>query len=365
MNMMDYIREQPDVFARALANRASLAAPFVELFRAVEPDRLYIVASGTSRNASATAAPFMSQVLGMDVTVSAPSRLYAVYGQRPLMIYVSQGGNSTNTIAAMERFAAIPSLAMTGDRGRICDLCQHYTAIPCGPETVGPKTKGYTMTILGLYLLALETARATGRLSEADYETYMSTLTAAGQAMAANVESTVAWQKVNDEAQRGLKAAYLVGKGQALRIAQEGALKLQETLLIPTAAFDFEEFLHGPTSSIKPDVAGFYLVPPEGDPDRRRMLDLMAYHRSVCPHVYTLGGPDAADPRDCTLQVTGRWYTQPFEYILPMQVVSAAVPAELGIENVSFATFHKLDMLLNIKFKGADGETEYVQPGTH
>ena len=142
MNMMDYIREQPDVFARALANRASLAAPFVELFRAVEPDRLYIVASGTSRNASATAAPFMSQVLGMDVTVSAPSRLYAVYGQRPLMIYVSQGGNSTNTIAAMERFAAIPSLAMTGDRGRICDLCQHYTAIPCGPETVGPKTKG-------------------------------------------------------------------------------------------------------------------------------------------------------------------------------------------------------------------------------
>ena len=180
MNMMDYIREQPDVFARALANRASLAAPFVELFRAVEPDRLYIVASGTSRNASATAAPFMSQVLGMDVTVSAPSRLYAVYGQRPLMIYVSQGGNSTNTIAAMERFAAIPSLAMTGDRGRICDLCQHYTAIPCGPETVGPKTKGYTMTILGLYLLALETARATGRLSEADYETYMSTLTAAG-----------------------------------------------------------------------------------------------------------------------------------------------------------------------------------------
>ena len=135
--------------------------------------------------------------------------------------------------------------------------------------------------------------------------------------------------------------------------------------MIPTAAFDFEEFLHGPTSSIKPDVAGFYLVPPEGDPDRRRMLDLMAYHRSVCPHVYTLGGPDAADPRDCTLQVTDQWYTQPFEYILPMQVVSAAVPAELGIENASFATFHKLDMLLNIKFKGADGETEYVQPGTH
>ena len=159
--------------------------------------------------------------------------------------------------------------------------------------------------------------------------------------------------------------AYLVGKGQALRIAQEGALKMQETLLIPTAAFDFEEFLHGPTSSIKPEVAGFYLLPPEGDPDRRRMLDLMAYHRSVCPHVYTLGQGTPADGRDCGLQVTGQWYTQPFEYILPMQVISAAVPAELGIENASFATFHKLDLLLNIKFKGADGETEYVQPGAH
>lgn len=362
MKMLDYICEQPDYFAWALENRKQIARPFVELFAQIRPDRLYIIASGTSRNGAATAAPFMSEALAMDVTVSAPSRVYQLYGGNPLVIYVSQGGNSTNTIAAMDRLAAYPSIALTGDHGRICDLCTQYLHIPCGDETVGPKTKGYTLTILTLYLMAMEAGLETGRLPQERYDAYVAALQVAAGQFEINVQRTMEWQRRNDAALCGIKLAYLVGKRQCLPIAQEGALKLQETILVPTAAYDFEEFLHGPASSIQADTAGFYLLPPVGDPDRDRMQKLLEFHRGCCPQAYALGADDTTDTRDYAPQTAGVWYTQPFELILPMQMVGAVIPEELKLEGNGSQTFRKLDKLLNIKYKGADGEDVHRNP---
>lgn len=361
MEMLEYIYEQPELFARSLQDRAAVTAPFVELFETVKPDRLYLVASGTSRNAAAAAAPFMQQILGIEVTAQVPSRLFSVFGSRPMFVYVSQGGNSTNTLAAMERFAKYPSIAMTGDPGRICDVCSRYLKIPCGPETAGPKTKGYTITVLTLYLMALEAAHSCGWHAEEPYEKYVEVLQQAGRNLQDTVDAAAEWQRCNDEAHRQLQVVYLVGKGQAMEIAREGALKMQETLLIPTAAFEFEEFLHGPTSSLNKQVAGFYLLPPVHDPDYARMQGLVQYHRACGAWVCTVGPKTTEWQTDCVVHTTGYWYTQPFEAIVPMQIVSALVPKELGIGDDNMQAFRKLDKLLGIKFKSADGETEYGQ----
>ena len=90
--MMPYILEQPDLCQRMLANCAALAAPFVQAVATYQPDRLLLVASGTSRNAACAAAPFMEWVLGLPVTVVAPSCLEAVAGKKPLLVFISQGG---------------------------------------------------------------------------------------------------------------------------------------------------------------------------------------------------------------------------------------------------------------------------------
>ena len=162
--MMPYILEQPDLCQRMLANCAALAAPFVQAVATYQPDRLLLVASGTSRNAACAAAPFMEWVLGLPVTVVAPSCLEAVAGKKPLLVFISQGGNSTNTIAAIENHRDTPSLALTGNPdGEINQLCNSTVTIPCGPEKAGPKTKGYTSTVLLLYLMALEAARTRAR----------------------------------------------------------------------------------------------------------------------------------------------------------------------------------------------------------
>ena len=350
--MMPYILEQPAMFRKMLTDRTAIAAPFVEAVKKAQPDRLIIVASGTSRNASAAAAPFMEWALGLPVEVTAPSGLDLIVGKHPFLIFVSQGGNSTNTIAAIERTTQYPSLALTGDpEGHINTLCPHAVLIPCGEEKAGPKTKGYTGTILTLYLMALEAGRETGSLTAEAYADCVKTLETAAEQLQPNIDRTLAWVEANKEGLQKLKVVYLAGKLQSAAIAAEGALKLMETLLIPAAGYDFEEFLHGPTSSIDAGIAGMYLLPPAGDSDRTRMHGLLEYHREHCPEVYAFG-PDAGDdPRDLSLLQSGAWYTQPFEQILPMQVISCEIPAMLGIDGAGSQRFQALDKKLKIKFK--------------
>lgn len=356
MIMIDYIREQAPLFSAVLANRAAVAAPFCQVCAEVRPTKLYLIASGTSRNAALAAAPFMETVLNIDVPVLAPSQVESLRGERVLAIVISQGGNSTNSLAVFDRLQGVKTIAMTGNPyGHVNAKGDHYIEIPCGEETVGPKTKGYTITILTLYLMALEYARQSGAVSAAAYDGYIAALQAAAEQLPANIAAVEVWTAANLEALKALKTVYLVGKRQGMQTAAEGALKLMETLLIPGFAFDFEEFLHGPTSSIGPDVAGFYLLPVPTDSDYERMQRLVNYHRSVCPSVYTVGLGVAADGRDCPVQTTGQWYTQPFEQILPMQVISAAVPPEIGLAGVGSQRFQKLDAVMGIKAKNEKG----------
>lgn len=141
--MMTYILEQPAMFGKMLADRAGIAAPFAEALQKAQPDRLILVASGTSRAMrQRAAAPFMEWALDLPVDVTAPSGLGRIVGKRPFLIFVSQGGNSTNTIAAIERTAQYPSLALTGDpEGHINTLCPHAVLIACGEEKAAPRPR--------------------------------------------------------------------------------------------------------------------------------------------------------------------------------------------------------------------------------
>lgn len=352
MTMLDYIAQQPSLFQSALNNKAEIAAAFCELFSKSEPDNIYLIASGTSRNGAAAAAPFMEMVLGCHVHVLAPSCVQTLPGKKPLAVFISQGGNSTNTIAAIERLSDVPSLAMTGNPdGKVNTMCDSYMEIPCGEETAGPKTKGYTITIITLYLMALETAKASGRIDAAEYNEIVAALELAAQQYKENVVRTRAWVDANVEGLRIMTKVYLAGKRQGARVAEEGGLKLMETMLVPGVGYEFEEYLHGPTCSLDETVSGFYLLPVPSDEDYERMQRLVAYHRDLCKTVYTVGLKDSQDPRDCVMLTTGKWYTQPFEQILPMQYASAVIPGLLGIEDVGMKRFKALDGVLGIKYK--------------
>ena len=164
--MYEYWKSQPDVLKRILDTRKEQVQPFVELFCACQPDRLYLVGSGTSLNAQRAAAPYLEQILNVDVRTAASSRVGALRGQRPLVVFLSQGGSSTNTLSAMERLQKAQSICITGEEH--CEIqrrAAHHMTIGCGEEQAGPKTVGYTSSVMCLYLCALEAALAAGRIS--------------------------------------------------------------------------------------------------------------------------------------------------------------------------------------------------------
>ncbi|NCC08594.1 MAG: SIS domain-containing protein [Clostridia bacterium] len=139
-----------------------------------------------------------------------------------------------------------------------------------------------------------------------------------------------------------IKKCCIIGKNVSSHAAAEGALKLDETMLIPACGYEFEEFLHGPACTIDNEMAGIYFIPDESDNDRDRMLKLAAFHKMLCNDVYTFGG----DGCDCNLKLTA-WYADAFSYILPCQMMAAECPPEAGHKQ-----FKYLQDALNTKYEG-------------
>ncbi len=352
MTMFDYIKEQSDVFRSVLANRKEVAAPFVKMCNYSMPDHLYLIASGTSFNAASASVDFIKKTLGLEVSVLPPSKVGDFYSSSPFLVFISQGGNSTNTVSAIEKCKDYRYIIMTGNRkSTINELYSCCMDIPCGEETAGPKTKGYTITILTLYLMALESALSIGKITQKDYDNCINKLESVAVSFEKNIDTTISWVEKNAESLKTISNIYVVGKKEDGYIANEGALKIMETYLIPSDSFDFEEFLHGPSCSISTPVAGFYILPSPDDEDYDRIYNLVSYHRGLNNNVYTVGCCESSEQRDLVLETSGAWYTTPFEYILPFQVMSALIPPMIGLEGEGSRRFWNLNQKLRIKAK--------------
>lgn len=300
MTMLEYIKEQPEVLDCAIQNRKELTRHFYERFAEERPDHIYMIASGTSCNAARAAAPFVEKLLEIEVTVFPPSRAEKIWGKNPMVLLIAQEGRSTNILKAAENLKEYRCVGLTGDlTGILHKKCGTYVEIPCGEEHVGPKTKGYTATILILYLMALEAGRAEEIISEQMYLEYLDAMQCAVRNLKKNIDSTMEWVEKNKQGLSSMQEAYIIGKKQELFPAQEGSLKLMETMLVPGLAFDFEEYMHEPSCSIREKTSGFYLLPPKEDEDYERMKTLAEYHRTICNEVYIIGDIDDEDIRNC------------------------------------------------------------------
>ena len=339
-----YINEQASALRHILASRKACTADFVSMALESAPDRLYLVGSGTSCNAAMCAAPFMEMVLGIEVTACAPSQAPVIRGNNPLIVFISQGGTSTNILRAIEQLRGYRTLALTGrEKCRVNEVCGRHVMLDCGPEDAGPKTKGYTCTVLTLYLMAMEAALAAGRLGEAAYGEQIAALETCFDRLPGLVAKAEAFV---DENAAWLTAAphyVIVGKGQMALAAKECVIKLVETMLTPASAYEFEEFLHGPVSLINGELGGIYLLPPEGDEDRARMQTVAQYHAQQSGRVLVV------DPEDAGGKHTP-WYTHVFTGVLPCQMMAAKLPDVMGVGKRGEEVFYAVDKLVDIKY---------------
>ncbi len=338
-HMYEYWKSQPDVLKRILDGREEQVRPFTELFCACRPDRIYLVGSGTSLNAEQAAAPYLEQILNMDVQTAASSRVAELRGQRPLVVFLSQGGSSTNTLQAMERLQKTPSICITGEeRCEIQCRAAHHMTIGCGEEKAGPKTVGYTSSVLCLYLCALEAALASGRISRPLYGEKIALLYTAVENMRENLARTEQWFERNKEELTQIQKYVLVGTGGDSAAAREGCLKILETIKVPAMSFEFEEYLHGPIILTDSRLGGIFYIGGDAQ-ERRRMVELARCHAEFSRYAYPVvedgGDAGAQDPRALALVRTGQDHTRPFEAVLAPQLLAARVPQILELDEGS------------------------------
>ena len=259
-DIQTYIQEQPAVLRRVL-DEIPRAVGKMPSF--LDTDRIYLIGSGTSRNALLAASPLFAKNSRSSVHVRGPLSFMEEVKKpekgESVAIFLSQTGTSTTTIQAVEhsRRLGMRAITLTADsESPIIQVSSEILIFPAGTEPVGPKTKGYSASVLTLLLLV---AGAEGiNLSVSPFfGSYASLIAQSGQVMKTAAESF-----------RETDYFLVMGQERHFATALEGALKITEMSGVPAAAFETEEAFHGRFHGLSPKSRAIFI---SASPDEQEM----------------------------------------------------------------------------------------------
>jgi len=345
MDIISYIREQPRVIDRVLKEIPGDLSGIPKMSGA---KTIYLLGSGTSMNALVAVEPLLAASGNQRIRIRGPLAFMAEpdggKGPDSLALILSQTGTSTTTIQAVEhaRRCGMRTLTLTAEReSPIARVSPEMLVIPAGSEAVGPKTKGYTASVLGLLLLIL--GQAGRRLEAPRFTTEFSNL----------IEHCKMACGEMARAFRGTDFIMVMGQGRHYATALEGSLKITEMSGVPAAGFDTEEAFHGRFHGLSGKSLALFVT---ASPDQQEMAVSGAEVLSglgIGVHILNLGSARSS-PFDCHMP----WATTDalpeldlLNAIVPFQLLAWHLAREKGIvpEKMRYAG---LSQKLHIKTKG-------------
>ena len=268
--MLDYIADCPEFIRNNVADSAALTKPLVDEYVSGGYKNIWIVACGSSSNGSLCARQFIRRHLKCEVKIVTPFHFVSSendFSETDMVVVVSQSGYSLNALDAIKVIEAKGRrcIGLTGDvnsdLGKVCDVVANYGV---GRETVAYVTRGVTTLALFFMLFAVEAAVRLGIKTTAEGEAVKQQLLKAADINAAVQAQTPSFIKEHYRQLSGMTNAYVCGVGANLGTASEGALKFGETVSIPTAAYEVEEYIHGPNIQMTPRYSVFLIDGGEG-----------------------------------------------------------------------------------------------------
>jgi glucosamine--fructose-6-phosphate aminotransferase (isomerizing) len=246
------IDEIPDAAQRLLDSSGASLADAGARLRQLQPVMVATIARGSSDHAAAFLKYAIELTAGVPVASIGPS-IMSIYGRELRLdgcaaISISQSGKSPDIVAMAQsaRRNGALSIALTNTAGSpLAESADIAIDLAAGKEQSVAATKSFVSSVIaGLSILAHWTEDA--GLSAA--------LTKLPEALGRAV--TVDWTPVM-AALKGRNSLYVLGRGPALAIAQEAALKFKETCGIHAEAYSAAEVLHGPARIVE---AGFPIL---------------------------------------------------------------------------------------------------------
>lgn len=245
-HMRQEINEIPEAAARLLERSATELEKAGQALRDKDPAFLVTIARGSSDHAATFIKYAVELTAGRPVASLGPS-LASIYGadlklRGGAAIAISQSGKSPDIVAmadAATRSGAV-TIALTNTLpSPITQASLHAVDINAGPELAVAATKSFVNSIVaGLALLSEWTGD--------------DALKVAVRALPDHLAKAVAldWSEFAREL-GDAESLYMLGRGPALAIASEAALKFKETSNMHAEAYSAAEVLHGPVALVE------------------------------------------------------------------------------------------------------------------
>jgi glucosamine--fructose-6-phosphate aminotransferase (isomerizing) len=281
-------REIPLTTARLLAER-DLVATVAERIRQADPRAVVISGRGSSGNAGTFLRYLFEARAGLLVSTSAPSVLTtykrSIDMRHAVFIVISQSGRSPDLVAGARaaRASGALTIAIVNDvTSPVAEECELTLPVGAGPEHAVAATKSVVLSmVIGAQLVAsLTSDHALGQKINQLPQRF-------GAALACDWS---AWSRSLAAA----RAGFVIGRGFGLGPAREIALKVAETMRLPTLSYSAAEVRHGPLASVSADTP--LLVLRQNDGSSAMVDALIADLRARRLNVFSVGDPAATLP---------------------------------------------------------------------
>jgi glucosamine--fructose-6-phosphate aminotransferase (isomerizing) len=333
--MAKEIHEQPEVVGHTISRYVDASGPKINLtpemmalFR--DAPRLTLSACGTAYYAAMVGKYWFEKLARLPVESDVASELRyrnPVYPKGGLCLYVSQSGETADTLAAMrdaraagQTVAAIVNVPESSI-AREADVVWPTYA---GPEIGVASTKAYTCQLAVMAALAIGAARARGHIDAAEEKRLCTVLLETPRHMVSLLTQEAKIEELGKEIAKAQDVLYL-GRGVHFPTALEGALKLKEISYIHAEGYAAGEMKHGPIALIDRNMPVIVIAPHDElfEKSVSNMQEVMARGGKVVLISDRKGLDAAADRTWATIEVPETDpLIAPLLYALPIQLLA-------------------------------------------
>lgn len=335
-NMHDYIFESKMYANKIIENRKNITQSFIDAFNE-NIQTVYVTGAGTSNFSPQSSRVFMQKVMKVPTYVVLPTEIINdeyMIDDSCMVVGISATGTSANTINALEyakQHGAV-AVALTNDfESPFAQKNEYKVFIDHGVEDCSPKSKSYICELVTLCLCALEQALQSQKISEKEYDEYISNLKRTVDNLEYIAKESDSWYTQHSNELKACERMLVVGCGANKGNIQEGALKILECGRFQTSFYELEEFMHGIYHSIKDDCYLLYIAN-KGN-TFERMIRLRNYLSEFTEHQFVISNAESGyhDEKSLDIKFVEDKDFYFIEYIVPMQIIAYRIAVDKGI----------------------------------
>lgn len=341
--LLDCLKNIPDVMNRLIADKENVTGGFVELFLKNPIKKIYFSGQASGIYIGIMLKRFIENCFKIEVQITNPYEFVlnesfnvnGIYEPSQLcMICPAHSGSTPGPIemAKICKKTGIKVITTTYNlHSPLAVLSDVVIDKQSGVEKSYVETRGHFASMTCLYLCFLEYGRRSGVLDREKYESFLDSLKQISSVMPNIAAGTMEWYARNRQLLLDADKIRYIAGGEYVGAVLEGGLKIAETTHKSRLVYEVEEFMHSGTTEIKRESVIFLVMPK--NKTYTRMQQLYEWCRRYSRRVIVLCGSEEAQDYENALGITDEFvpYFSVMEYILPFEVMAYLLSEDLNM----------------------------------